>query len=116
MARYSGKIGFAEQVKTGPGVWEDNVITERQYYGEVLRNTQSFLANENSINDNIDAPVRISVVSNDLAYRIEKLRYVVFRGVRRSIESVDVERPRVILRLGEVYNGPGPTEDTETET
>ena len=32
MARYYGRIGYAETVETIPGVWEE-VITERNYYG-----------------------------------------------------------------------------------
>ena len=37
MAKYYGKIGYNESVETTPGVWEEK-ITERSYYGELIKN------------------------------------------------------------------------------
>ena len=39
MAKWYGKIGYAEQVETAPGVWEEKT-NERQYYGDVVRNVR----------------------------------------------------------------------------
>ena len=41
MAKFYGAIGYVETVETSPGVWEEQ-ITERNYYGELVRNTSRF--------------------------------------------------------------------------
>ena len=52
MAKWSGKIGYAENVESEPGVWEE-VITERKYYGDSIRNTR-MLQNSDNINGNVN--------------------------------------------------------------
>ena len=39
MAKFHGLIGYAETVETVPGVWKEQ-ITEREYDGDFIRNTQ----------------------------------------------------------------------------
>ena len=63
MAKYFGKIGYAEQVETAPGVWEEQ-ITERQYYGDVVRNIRK-LESSGDINDNINVSMEIRIVAVD---------------------------------------------------
>jgi hypothetical protein len=43
------------------------------------------------------------------------MRYVEWAGVRWTVQDVEVQRPRLLLRLGEVYNGksPGPSDALE---
>ena len=36
MAKFFGKIGYVTKKETRPGIWE-NVITEKQYSGEIYR-------------------------------------------------------------------------------
>jgi hypothetical protein len=36
------------------------------------------------------------------------MRYVEWAGVRWDVTDVEVQRPRLILRLGGVYHGPLP--------
>ena len=52
MAKYYGVIGYAETVETAPGVYEEQ-ITERNYYGELVRNTRR-LQTSDQVNDNIN--------------------------------------------------------------
>ena len=53
MAKFYGAIGFGESVETVPGVWED-LITERNYYGDVVRNTLKVKEGEAIELDNIE--------------------------------------------------------------
>lgn len=39
MAKWYGMIGYAETVETTPGNWDEQ-LTERPYYGDVIRNTR----------------------------------------------------------------------------
>lgn len=104
MAKYFGKIGYAEQVETAPGVWEEQ-ITERQYYGDVVRNIRK-LESSGDINDNINVSMEISIVADPYAIQnFHAMRYVEFMGSLWKITSVEVNYPRLILSIGGVYNG-----------
>lgn len=104
MAKYFDKIGYAEQVETAPGVWEEQ-ITERQYYGDVVRNIRK-LESSGDINDNINVSMEISIVADPYAIQnFHAMRYVEFMGSLWKITSVEVNYPRLILSIGGVYNG-----------
>lgn len=104
MARWFGKVGYAEYVETVPGVHEEK-ITERPYYGDVNRNTRR-LESSGNLNDNINVANEISIVADAYAeLNFHAMRYVEFMGARWKITNVEVQRPRLILTLGGVYNG-----------
>jgi len=103
MAKWFGKIGFAETKETNPGVWEE-VITVREYYGDVTRNTRRFQSSEN-LNDNIVVSNDISIVADPYAIQnFHAMRYIEFMGAKWKINNVEVSYPRLILTLGEIYN------------
>lgn len=105
MARFYDAIGYGSTVETAPGVWED-VISERNYRGDVLRNTRRYSEGE-SVTDNLSVSNSISVISDDYALlHFSDIRYVKWSGNLWKVSTVEVERPRLILRLGGVYNGP----------
>jgi hypothetical protein len=104
MAKFYGPIGYAEPVETAPGVWED-VITERGYFGELIRNTRRLETSEN-LNDNINVSNEISIVADEFANQhFHLMRYVEFAGAKWKITSIEVRHPRLILTVGGVYNG-----------
>jgi hypothetical protein len=103
MAKWFGKIGFAETKETNPGVWEE-IITVREYYGDVTRNTRRFQSSEN-LNDNIVVSNDISIVADPYAIQnFHSIRYIEFMGTKWKIDNVEVSYPRLILTLGEIYN------------
>jgi len=104
MAKFYGPIGYAKKVESKPGVWIEQ-ITERNYYGDLKRNNRG-LQSTNQVNDNVTVSNEISIVADPFAYEnFHSMRYVVFMGVKYKIEKVDVERPRLILTMGGLYNG-----------
>ena len=104
MAKFYGVIGFAETSETKPGVWVEQ-ITERNYYGDLLRNTRR-LQSADQLNDNINVANEISIVADPYANQnFHAMRYVEFMGTKWKISNVDVRYPRLILTLGGVYNG-----------
>lgn len=105
MAKFYGEIGYGETVKKAPGVYDD-VITEYKYRGDVVRNARS-LQDADKVNDDISVDHTISIVAD--AYAREHffaIRYVRWAGTLWKVTNVEVQSPRLILRLGGVYNGP----------
>lgn len=105
MAKFYGEIGYGETAESVPGVWKD-VITERKHYGDVLRNSRT-LKEGDKVNNDLSVGNSISIVAD--AYANEHffaMRYIKWAGALWVISNVDVQAPRLILRLGGVYNGP----------
>ena len=104
MAKFYGKIGYAETTETTPGVWEE-VITERDYYGDVIKLTRRWQSTD-QLNDNLEVNNIISILADPYANTfLNKMRYVTWMGASWKITSVEVQRPRLLLTIGGVYNG-----------
>ena len=104
MAKFYGKIGYANTVETKPGVYEEQII-ERSYYGDLIRNTRR-LQSADQVNDDINISNEISIVADPYATNnFHTMRYAVFMGTKWKISNVEVSDPRLILTLGGVYNG-----------
>jgi hypothetical protein len=105
MAKFYGVVGYAETIKTAPGVWTES-ITERNYFGDVLRMSRRWQAGEN-LNDDLTVDNQISIVADPFANQnFHSMRYVKWMGASWKITKVDVQRPRLLLTIGGVYNGP----------
>lgn len=105
MARFSGKIGFGPTpTEARPGIWED-VIVEKLYYGDVLR-TSRRLDSADSVNPDLKINNSISVVGDAfLEHNFETLLYIIWNGRYWTVDEITVQRPRLILQLGGIYNG-----------
>ena len=102
MAKYFGKVGYVDQVETSPGVWEEKV-TEREYYGDVVRNTRK-LESSGNFNDNINVSMEISIVADPYAIQnFHAIRYIEFMGSLWKIYNVEVNYPRLVLTIGGLY-------------
>lgn len=104
MAKFYGKIGYAETVEVRPGVKEEQ-ITELNYFGDLVRNSRRLMSTD-QLNDNINVANEISILADPFAEQnFHNMRYVEFMGAKWKISNVDVQRPRLILTLGGLYNG-----------
>lgn len=108
MARFFGAVGYAEgNVEFRPGAFKD-VIVEYEYYGDVIRNSRRLDANE-KVNFDISVGNSISILADEYAStNFQAIRYVRWAGSLWVVTNVTVQRPRLILELGGVYNGPTP--------
>lgn len=103
MPKYCGKIGYATTIETTPGIWTEQ-ITERTYYGDIIRNNRK-LQSSGNVNDNITISNEISIVADPFANEnFHAIRYAEFMGSKWKVSNIDVQYPRLILSLGEVYN------------
>jgi hypothetical protein len=107
MARFNGEVGYGASVETPPnsGIWKDEV-TECTYQGDIIRNSRNLVDNAN-LNEDVTVGNSISIVADQIAVeRFYDIKYVRWAGVLWTVTSVEVRRPRLILNLGSVYNGP----------
>lgn len=107
MAKFHGQVGYGESVESesGSGVWNDE-ITEKEYRGDVLQVRRApdpgTDYNQGLITQNI-----ISIVADAYADdHFFAIRYVEWMGTLWTVTNVEVQRPRLLLSLGEVYDGP----------
>lgn len=105
MAKFYGVVGYSETKETSPGVWNED-ITERKYYGDLIRNIGKFQSSER-LNDNINISNEVSIVADPYARdNFHLMRYIRFNenATKWKIISIEVQYPRLILTVGGVYN------------
>ena len=114
--KFYGPVGYGFTEEKAPGVWVSNIV-EYSYYGDVIRNSRK-LDNGDKVNDDISVGNSISIIAD--AYANEHffaMKYVKWAGVLWKVSDVTVESPRLILRLGGVYDGPtveAPSDSSES--
>lgn len=109
MGRFHGEVGYGRSKETPPGSgkWVKE-ITEFPYTGDVIRNARNMEPGEN-LNSDISLANSISIVADEYAVEnIAFIKYVRWGGVCWAVTTVEVRRPRLILNIGKVYNGPTP--------
>lgn len=106
--RFYGVIGFGvtEEDSNNPGVWTQTV-TEKPYYGEVTRfNYNNQQSSYTTTNNDITINNSISIVADAYCMaNFQNMLYVEWLGTKWQVKSVEVQRPRLILSIGGVYNG-----------
>ena len=103
MAKFFGKIGFANTEETSPGIWSG--VVEHPYYGDVFSRGMNTTSTEHA-NKDVTITNRISILADPYAYEnFSAMRYVKYMNAAWSINSVDVQYPRLILNIGGLYNG-----------
>lgn len=104
MAKFHGMIGFVSSEETSPGI-HNEIVTERAYRGDILRNNVRW-EEASQLNDNLSLNSRVSIVGDAFAYEnFPRIRYIKYMGVKWRISTVEIDRPRLVLNLGDVYNG-----------
>lgn len=109
MTRFAGVVGYGESVEfpaPGSGDWRDE-ITERSYFGKVIRNSRRIQA-EGQVNNDLILQNSIEIVADPYARdNMEKLLYVKWRGTHwKADEITEIEgTPRLLIKLGALYHG-----------
>lgn len=103
MAKFYGKVGFLRTEESAPDVYSE-VLTERLYKGDVIRNQKRYQSSE-SLNDDVVLSNNISIVADNYANEnVFAIRYVMYKGVPWKVTNAEIQRPRIILTLGGKYN------------
>lgn len=113
MSKWFGKIGYAIQKESEPGIWEEKII-ERDYYGDLLTDNRKRQSNNNVL-DEITLSNMVSIIADPFAYNnCSCMAYAEIMGARWKISEVEVKPPRLNLTIGGVYNGNTPRTSEET--
>lgn len=113
MAKWFGKIGYAIQEESEPGLYVDKII-ERDYYGDLVSDRRRRQTQSNVL-DEINLSNIISILADPFAYNnCSCMAYAEIMGARWKITEVEVQPPRLNLTIGGVYNGNTPGTSDET--
>lgn len=111
MARYCGKIGFSISKETAPGIHEDD-ITERTYYGDVVRDLRKENRTDKVVRD-VTISNSFSVVADPFAFEnFQFIKYLKYMGIAWNVESVEVQYPRLLISVGGIWHGPDGKQQT----
>jgi hypothetical protein len=106
--RFSGAVGYATNAESVPGVWTE-VFTVKTYYGDFIQyssRSEPPLLVPPTLNGNVGMQISLSIVADAYAYaNFSNIRYVTWRGQAWRVSNVAVQRPRLILTIGELWNG-----------
>lgn len=107
MAKFSGYAGFAVQIDKGNGIWKEEIV-EKLVKGDLLNEVWRHQASS-KVNEDISVTNRISILADQFVNaNKQSLLYVVMDGVPWKVTTVEVQRPRLILNIGGLYNGKHP--------
>lgn len=104
MSKFYGAIGYVITEDIGSGVYKPKTF-ERMSYGDMLSNSRR-MSNSNTINGDITIQNKLSIIADPYSLvHLESIKYVEWLGVKWTVESIEVNAPRLFLTLGGVYNG-----------
>lgn len=105
MAKFYGEVGYGIMQRVRPGVHLPKLVT-RNYYGDTMRAPSYKWEKGEGLNDNLGLDNQISILADAFAYEhCSDIRYVMWQGTKWKVSSIELQRPRLILRIGGVYNG-----------
>lgn len=108
MAKFYGAIGFAIPTKVERGVFRDEIV-ERMYRGDIQSQSRRWQPGE-TLTDELTFSMRLSIVADNFAnINLGQIKYARYGGTAWEIKTVEVARPRLVLSVGGVYNGPQAT-------
>ena len=104
MPKYYGSLGISTQVETSPGVWKPAIV-DHPVYGDFVRDNRNNLKSE-QVNDNVKINNQISIVMDPYVMEnYSSIVYITYIGAKWRISTVEVKYPRLLLSMGELYNG-----------
>ena len=103
MTRYSGVIGFSNgQVETSPGIFKASYVEHRMKGDDLSQNWQ--FQDATTINDELSVSNRISVIADRYSYQnASNIRYASYMGQLWKVQSLVIQRPRIVLTLAGVF-------------
>ena len=103
MGKFYGTVGYLTTVETRPGIWTEDIV-ERNYYGDISKKMSKWQVGE-GLNDDKTYSAEISIVADAFAYEnFSNIKYIEVMGAKWKVNSIEIQRPRLILTMGGLYN------------
>ena len=104
MAKFSGRVGYVTQVETVPGVWSP-VENDTMMRVDIIRQASNS-QNDDKVNSDITLNHRVSLLGDAYSFgNYYSIRWIEIDGHRWEVSSVEIQRPRIIVTLGGIWNG-----------
>src|SRR6185437_16034519 len=104
MARFSGLVGYVTQEEKRPGVWSPVEIPKMMKGDIIIQSSSS--QNGNKVNSDITLSHRVSLMGDAYAFgNYYNIKWVMIDGRKWQVSSVEVQRPRIIVSVGGLWNG-----------
>lgn len=102
--KFYGTVAYAILEEVVPGKWKETIV-KKKYRGDVTRVSRR-LQTADKVNDDIQVRNEIRIVADAFAYQnFQSIRYIEWMGTKWKVESVTVDRPRLVFEIGGEYNG-----------
>lgn len=103
MAKFTGLVGYVTDEQTAPGVYEP-VENSKRMRGDIIRLSSS--QNGDKVNSDITLNHRVSLVGDAYAFgNYFSIKWIELDGMKWEVSSVEVQRPRIIVSVGGLWNG-----------
>lgn len=109
MARFAGLVGYVTQEESVPGVWStvDKPVMMR---GDIIRQSSSFQndgrLSSTKVNNDVSLNHRVSLIGDPYAFNnYFNIKWIDIDGHKWAVSSVEIQRPRLIVTLGGLWNG-----------
>lgn len=104
MAKFTGLVGYVTQEEKVPGVWSP-VSNPKTMKGDIIRQSSNN-QNGDKVNDDITLGHRVSLIGDAYAFNnYFSLKWIELNGHKWEITSVELQRPRLIVTVGGLWNG-----------
>lgn len=104
MAKYAGLVGYVTQEQKVPGVWS-SVENPRMMKGDILRQ-YSTNQDGSKVNGDVSFNHRISLIGDAYSFaNYFSIKWIQNDNIKWKVTSIEIQRPRIIVSLGGVYNG-----------
>lgn len=104
MAKFSGLVGYITQSETSPGIWSP-VEETTMMKGDIIRQSANG-QNGDKVNSDISLNHRVSLIGDAYSFgNYYNFKWIEVNGVKWVISSIEIQRPRLIVTLGGVWNG-----------
>jgi hypothetical protein len=104
MSKFAGLVGYVTQEESAPGVWTQVDKTSKMK-GDIIRQSSSS-QNGDKINSDVALSHRVSLLGDSYAFNnYFAIKWIQIDGRKWQVTSVELQRPRIILTVGGLWNG-----------